>query len=324
MVSVIIRTFNRAHCIATAIKSVLAQTCEDFEIIVVDDGSTDETVRVLQAFSDPRIRLLRHESNRGVGAACNTGIIESRGAVVAWLDSDDAWRLEKLQRHVNFLQQHPDVDAVFSDVYMHDQDHDVPSLIDHMPAFQKYLKGCSSGSEIVVPQRDMYLCLLQEVPIKPSALMVRRAVFDKVGLFDESTRSGEDWEFLLRLARVSSFGYIEEPLAEVNYSPDSTFRQNLMNDKAFLVRVFKKECQRLRRDPEAFDAVRRGLFNHFKSLGYYYVEAGRQRQASKTYLDGYKATGKLEMILQAGAAFVPVDLRRAVLRLVRPAPPARR
>jgi glycosyltransferase involved in cell wall biosynthesis len=319
MVSVIVRTFNRAYSIGKAIRSALRQAYDDFEILVVDDGSTDNTSQVVQSFSDHRIRLLRHDSNRGVGAACNTGIAAAQGEYVAWLDSDDAWRPQKLERQVQFLSQHPETDAVFSDVYMHEVDRDVPSLTEYMKVFQKCLNGKAHGAEVVVAQRAMYLCLLEEVPIKPTALMVRRAVFERVGLFDETAQSGEDWEFLLRLARVSSFGYIHVPLAEVNWSPDSTFRRFELNDKTYLVGVFRKERERLREDLEAFNAARRGLFMHFKSLGYQYVEAGMWGQAAKTYLQGFEATRKPEMILQAGAAFIPVDLRRAVLRFLRPA-----
>jgi glycosyltransferase involved in cell wall biosynthesis len=324
MVSVIIRTFNRAHSIRQAISSALQQTYSDFEILVVDDGSTDDTAQTIQSFADSRIRLLRHHTNLGVGAACNTGIRAANGEYIAWLDSDDLWCPEKLQRQVDFLRQHREVDAVFTDVCVHDKDIEVPSLTDHMKAFRRLADGRPLGSEFVVSQRQMYLCLLQEVPIKPTALVVRRGVFDQVGLFDESARSGEDWEFLLRLARVSSFGYIHQPLAEMNWTPDSTYHRFWLNDKTFLVGVFQREGQRLRQDTEAFNAARRGLFKHFKSLGYYYVEMGRFGDAAKTYMQGFKVTHYPEFVFQAGAAFIPLDLRRAVLRLLRLAPSPQR
>ena len=324
MVSVIIRTFNRAHSIAQAINSALQQTYNNFEILVVDDGSTDDTLRAVQSLSDPRVHILRHDTNRGVGAACNTGIARAAGDYVAWLDSDDLWLPEKLQRQIAFLQQHPEVDAVFSDVWIHDEDVEVPSLTQDMRAFRGVVDGKPFGAEFVVTQRQMYLCLLQEVPIKPSALMVRRGVFEKVGAFDESARSGEDWEFLLRLARVSSFGYIHQPLAETNWTPDSTYHRFWIQDKTFLIGVFQRERNRLRHDREAFDAAGRGLFLHFKSLGYYYVRMGRSNDAAKTYLQGFKATHESEFVFQAGAAFIPVDLRRAMLRLLRSAPSPQR
>jgi glycosyltransferase involved in cell wall biosynthesis len=314
MVSVIIRTFNRAHSIARALDSAVRQTYGDFELLVVDDGSTDNTADVVRSFADTRIRLLQHDVNRGVGAACNTGIRGAKGSYIAWLDSDDLWRPEKLQQQVAFFEKYPEVDAVFTDVCIHDRDVEVDSLAVHMRAFQRCLADKSPRTEVVLTQREMYLCLLQEVPIKPTALMVRRDVFDKVGLFDETTRSGEDWEFLLRLARVSSFGFINRPLAEMNWTPDSTYHRFWLSDKTFLVGVFKRERERLRQDLEAFNAARRGLVHHFKSLGFYYVEAGKSREAANVYLQGFQATHQPEMIFQAGAAFVPLEFRRSVMR----------
>ena len=320
-VSIIIRTFNRAHSIAEAIHSALQQTHQDFELIVVDDASTDSTTDVIRSFRDSRIRVLRHDANRGVGAACNTGIRAATGDLIAWLDSDDIWRTDKLAAQVDFLCRNPEVAAVFSDVCIHEKHVDVPSLVHYMPAFQKVLNRNNCGEEMVVTQREMYLCLLQEVPIKPTALVVRRPIFDQVGLFDETARSGEDWEFLLRVARMASFGYINRPLADMNRTPDSTYYRFWLNDKTFLVSVFKRERERLRQDVEAFRAARRGLLNHFKSLAYYYVENHEPRIAARTYLQGFQATRDAEMILQAGAAFIPVGLRRALMRFIKGTPP---
>jgi glycosyltransferase involved in cell wall biosynthesis len=312
-VSVVIRTYNRAHSVGEAIRSALEQTYSHFEIIVVDDGSTDATAEVLRSFGDRRVRVVRHECNRGVGAACNTGIAEASGDFVAWLDSDDVWFPEKLGRQVEFLRRHREIDAVFSDVCVREQDGDVPSLIEHIEAFQKCLEGKKRGSEVVISQREMYLCLLQEVPIKPTALMLRRSVFPKTGMFDERAHSGEDWEFLLRLARFASFGYIDQPLARMTRSADSTFDRFRLEDKAFLLRVFKRERERLRQDGEAFNTARRGLFHHFKRLGFCYVEAGRPSKAAATYLEGFEVTHDGRLILQAGAAFIPVSLRKALM-----------
>jgi glycosyltransferase involved in cell wall biosynthesis len=323
-VSIIIRTFNRAHSIAEAIQSALQQTYQDFELIVVDDASTDATSEVIRSFHDDRIRVFRHDSNRGVGAACNTGIRAAIGGLIAWLDSDDIWHPDKLALQVDFLHRNPDVVAVFSDVCIHDKDVDVPSLVHYMPAFQKILNPRTPVDELVVTQREMYLCLLQEVPIKPTALVIRRNIFEQVGLFDESARSGEDWEFLLRVARFASFGYINRPLAEMNWTPDSTYWRFWLNDKTFLVSVFKRERESLRQDIEAFKAARRGLLNHFKSLGYYYVENHEPRIAARTYLEGFQATRDAKMILQAGAAFIPIGLRKTVMRLVKGTPPVGR
>jgi len=102
-VSVVLPTFNRADTVGRAIRSVLDQTFTDLELIVVDDGSTDDTVAVLARFADPRLRVLRSTVNRGVSAARNKGIEEARGRFIAFEDSDDSWRPQKLQRQIDCL-----------------------------------------------------------------------------------------------------------------------------------------------------------------------------------------------------------------------------
>jgi glycosyltransferase involved in cell wall biosynthesis len=111
-VSVVIPAYNRERYLADAIDSVLAQTFTDFEILIVDDGSRDRTVEIAQSYRDPRIRIVRHERNRGVAAARNTGVAEARGAYVAFLDSDDVAYPDRLARQVAFLDSHPDYAAV--------------------------------------------------------------------------------------------------------------------------------------------------------------------------------------------------------------------
>ena len=106
-VSVIIPTYNRAHLVGRAIRSVLNQTYQDFEIIVVDDGSTDNTEEVVKSFNDPRIRYIRHEKNRGGSAACNTGIRAARGEYIAFQDSDDEWLPEKLEKQMQVFENTP-------------------------------------------------------------------------------------------------------------------------------------------------------------------------------------------------------------------------
>lgn len=108
-VSIILPTYNRADSLPTAIRSVLNQTHKDFELIVVDDGSTDATETVLAAQRDPRIRILRHPVNRGVAAARNTGIAAATAEVLAFIDSDDVWDEEKLASQLEIFERYPAV-----------------------------------------------------------------------------------------------------------------------------------------------------------------------------------------------------------------------
>jgi glycosyltransferase involved in cell wall biosynthesis len=109
IVSVIITAYNRERFVGDAIGSILCQTFRDFELIVVDDGSSDGTVAAIQSFGDPRVRLIRHSRNRGIPAARDSGLERARGRFVAWLDSDDVARPHRLERQVRFLEKHPEV-----------------------------------------------------------------------------------------------------------------------------------------------------------------------------------------------------------------------
>jgi len=111
-VSVIIPAFNRAQFIGNAIRSILHQSLREFELIVVDDGSTDGTAQVVRSFDDPRLSLIRHDRNRGIPAARNTGLENARGTFIAWLDSDDVARPQRLAEQVQFLKAHPQIKMV--------------------------------------------------------------------------------------------------------------------------------------------------------------------------------------------------------------------
>ena len=105
IVSVIIPTYNRAEVIERALDSVLAQTYQDYEIIVIDDASTDQTCAVVEAYDDPRIRLIRSHANGGAGAARNAGIVQAQGEYIAFLDSDDEWLAQKLAKQVSLMER---------------------------------------------------------------------------------------------------------------------------------------------------------------------------------------------------------------------------
>jgi glycosyltransferase involved in cell wall biosynthesis len=314
-VSVIIRTYNRGYILREAIESVLKQTYCDFEIIVVDDGSTDNTSEVVAIYQDLNLRCVRHAQNRGVSAACNTGIEASVGELVAFLDSDDLWKPDYLERQTNFLTRHPEVDAVFSDSMIDLTPAPIPSIVGLMTRFPRLLKNRGQDSEHIVTGRQMYLCLLEEVPIKPSGLVIKRVMFEKTGMFDEGWRCGEDWEFFLRLARFACFGYVDSPLIIQRRTPDATHKKYLEMDRLFLLRLFAKEKRSLRVDPAALEAVNRGIYLHCKSLAGVYLIAGKRREATAVYLQGFRETKKVDMLFRAASVFVPGRLRGFLIRL---------
>src|SRR5438132_11460312 len=133
-VSVVIPTYNRAHVVVEAIDSALAQTFPDLEVIVVDDGSSDDTASRVRGHPDPRVRYLVRP-HAGVSATRNAGIAAARGTLLSFLDSDDLWRPDKLAREVAFLEAHPDVAALFSDAAKHRAGRVVGSFVADSPVF---------------------------------------------------------------------------------------------------------------------------------------------------------------------------------------------
>src|SRR5262245_29875714 len=127
-ISVVIPTYNRAHAIVTAMESVLAQSRGDLDLLVVDDGSTDDTGARARSVGDPRVRYVGRV-HAGVSATRNAGVALARGPLIAFLDSDDVWKTDKLEREVDFLTRHPEVHAVFSDLEKHDGPLFVPSFM---------------------------------------------------------------------------------------------------------------------------------------------------------------------------------------------------
>ncbi len=180
-VSVIIPTYNRGWVLGEAVESVLAQDYADYELIVVDDGSTDATESVLQPYEE-RIRIFR-QKNRGVSAARNTGIRAASGMLIAFLDSDDLWLPAKLGHQVAFFQQHPDAVACQTEeTWIRNGVRVNPGKRHRKP----------SG---MIFEPSLELCL-----VSPSAVMTRRTLFDQVGLFDESLPACEDYDLWLRVS----------------------------------------------------------------------------------------------------------------------------
>jgi len=311
-VSVIIPTYNRGYILHEALESVLNQTHRDFEIVVVDDCSTDNTFKIVKSFASDSIRYIRHEENRRYSAACNTGVSAATGQLVAFLDSDDLWKADYLERQTNFLSRFPQIGASFTDTEIRGENLHIKSLISQVKSFSKHLDVNQKGKEYVFAARDVYLCLLEEIPIKPSALVARRELFERLGGFDETWPSGTDWDLLLRFSRSTSFGYIDSPLVVQRRTRDATHQLFFEQDKLFLLEVFIKEKATVLNDHEALRAINRGISNHCRNLGHYYLHSGARKNSIVTYLRGFRETRDPMMIARAVAASMSVGLRNSV------------
>jgi glycosyltransferase involved in cell wall biosynthesis len=193
LVTVIIPTYNRGWIVKEAIDSVLDQDFSDFELIVVDDGSEDNTREILGAYADA-ITVL-HRSNRGVSAARNRGIAEASGQLIAFLDSDDLWLPGKLKTQVKFFEEN--ADAMINqtqEIWIRNGRRVNPKKRHH-----KF-----SG---MIFERSLALCL-----VSPSAVMIRKSLFDTVGVFDERLPACEDYDLWLRVSCRYPVHLIDIPL----------------------------------------------------------------------------------------------------------------
>ncbi len=209
VVSIILPTFNRAHTLHRAIQSVFDQTFKDFEIIVIDDASRDNTVDIVKNFDDERLVYKKLEKNIGAAAARNIGINIAKGRYIGFQDSDDEWFPEKLIRQVSFFEKAGShIGVVYTSIWRVQQD----GKKYHVP--EERNKGYKKGEDI---QGE----LLSENLVALPAALVRKQCFEEAGMFDESLPCWQDWELWIRISEKFDFHYIDEPLLNAYYSIDS-------------------------------------------------------------------------------------------------------
>lgn len=196
-VSVILPTYNRARLLPRAIHSVLAQSYDDLELIIVDDGSEDDTADVVGNIRDSRVRYMRLARNQGISAARNRGLQKASGEYLAFQDSDDEWDPQKLEKQIRSLEAHPDREIVYCDMYRHRANGSV--LYFRSPSIQM--------GRLINPETgywQSYMLAMQPTLLRRECLQGET--------FDERLSLFEDLDLFLRLARRRRFVHLQEPL----------------------------------------------------------------------------------------------------------------
>ncbi len=258
-VSVIIPTYRRPILLAAAIQSVLDQTFQDFEIVVVDDASGDNTEQVVQQFRDARLRYISHRTNWRVAAARNTGVLNTSGPLIAFLDDDDEWLPTKLERQVAMLDRSAAVTGV---VYT---------------GFQKFDRVTGRLLSTVTPSKRGHILheLRRNCVGTASTVVLRRQCLEEVGLFDETIDFGEEYDMWIRIAHSFDFAYIADPL--VRYSIHGT---RLSTNYAVMIRGLERQLEKHR---DFFSAYPAAFHQRLIELGSLYCQAGQMVKARAAF-----------------------------------------
>jgi len=263
IVSVVIPTHNRAHLLGRAVRSVLRQTFTDFELIIVDDASADDTASVIDGFQDKRIKYTRHGSNLGAPAARNTGISNARGHYIGLLDDDDEWYPEKLEKQVLKFSQVPEtVGLIYSGYEVRKSD------------------GRLLHTYLPEARGDVHLRLLLGTTLGSPTPLIRKDCFQKVGYFDESLKSCQDWDMWKRISDHYEFDYVPEILA-IGYRHEKQISSDFASMIPGRTRMVEKHLAEFRRYPEI-------LAIHLKRLGKMHCINGTWKEAMHWFRETLK------------------------------------
>lgn len=277
--SVIIPSYNCARFLGRALQSVLDQTYSDYEVIVADDGSTDDTREVVMR-SGPRIRYM-YQRNRGLSAARNFALGAATGELIAYLDADDAWYPTKLEKQVAFLDANPQCGFVHSDVdVMDDRD-------------QIVRRNFNKETGRPVPRGKSIHVLLECCHVQIPTVLIRHDIVRKVGYFDERLIGVQDFlQWILAAMEGAEIGYIDESLAIYRWTPGS-ISSNAKRNTADLVRMFNILLEEKdigsRWGPEALQIVRNRLYSLGRDLAYLERIGGEGGHARRRLLGLIKA-----------------------------------
>jgi glycosyltransferase involved in cell wall biosynthesis len=262
LVSVVIPTYNRAPKVLRAVESVLRQTIPDYEIIVVDDGSTDGTAKALAPFAG-KMNTIFHKTNKGVSAARNSGIRASQTPFISLLDSDDYWYPEKLAAQIAFFRSHPTAVACqTNEIWIRNGVRVNPQ--------KKHLK----------PSGDIFEQSLKRCLVSPSAVMMKRSLLEEIGLFDESLPACEDYDLWLRVACRYPLELIDQDLVvKEGGHPDQLSARYRGMDR-FRIRALRKLLKHGDLSEHQYQAAFKELSVKCKIYGGGCKKHGRMEEAS--------------------------------------------
>ena len=244
-VSVIIPTYNRAGTIKRSVESVLNQTYDKLEVIIVDDGSTDNTSEVVESIKDDRVRYIKLEKNQGVSHARNYGVSQAKYDMIAFHDSDDAWRKDKLEKQIKKYNENPDAVLVYCAYENHKENFSI--------------RFPSEDENVEELEGDIYYYLILRNTIGAPTIFMRKDIFNKIGGFDESFPTIEDWDFAIKASKLGKISYVNEALMDV-YHCDKGVNATSANSYICRCRIIADNMDELQ-SAGIFDIVVNDMFS---------------------------------------------------------------
>ena len=309
-VSIIVPVYNGARFLPGAVRSLLDQSFTDFELIIVNDGSLDNTLEVAKSFSaDTRVSILNLPSNRGVSAARNSGIENSSGELVAFFDHDDLALKDMLRIQVGILEAYPEAALVNADVAFIDENGIIFDKFKNMPASRF---ANPNGKLIVSNQINE---LFESCYIHSNTVMVRRRALEKVGLFDEALRYAEDYNLWLRMAHYFQVAHIATIVTYYRqHGVQATINKNaLLLGKFRALEAYMKACPDYKE--KINPSVRRNRMGrvHASLAGHFFWNEQDYRSARRHYLKSWKCgVWNQESLVRFAYCWLPHSIRALV------------
>jgi hypothetical protein len=287
---VVVPSYNCAAFIQETIDSLLNQTYKNIEIIVVDDGSTDNTIEVLDQYIKSNKIVYRYQQNKKAGAARNHGIITSTGEYIAFVDADDSLVPDGVERRVELLKHQKNVDMVFSNYYIRRSEHEIKEGLGSgaLKEWARFSWKTPQGFILRGRFCDMFGIAIG-AKIATGTIMVRKKIFQEIGMFREDLKlSGEDTDMWVRIVEYKpEFGYIEKPLYYYNRHRSTLTRsepfQHAMGRKAYLEEL-KRKYKSYEGRRRIIKAINSRLTYVHGDLGYYFYQMGRRFDAVENFL----------------------------------------
>lgn len=269
-ISTVIPLYNKGPYIERTIKSVLNQNLQPTEIIIVNDGSTDNGPKIVENFNDSKIKLI-NQKNKGASAARNTGIKAAKGKLIALLDADDEWLPNHLNEKVNFFKNHPEIGAVGSSFYtIKNNEKVIPQKFDYLP-----------DENVII--NNYFKTSLKRKPMNSSVAIFKKSIIKKIGYFPENLNNGEDLFFWSKIALNYKIGYINEPSAIIHSVVNSLSDLNNIDDFPLKEYITKNNIN-LKENKKVWinkyvnkiylTRIRQSIINNDKNKSKYFISKG--------------------------------------------------